>query len=73
MTRNVFCPQYRQCLDRAVARNLTAARFDCSGCYLERTHLPLDTTDYVKSIVLLCAAYRPELYQEYQTWARRTA
>jgi len=68
--RNTSCPQYAKCLSHYAHQNALPDAFDCSQCEHLHDHQPIDPTDYIGSLVLICALFKPELYREFQGWRR---
>ena len=62
--RNVFCPHYKSCLDKAVKQN--SPGFDCSGCEHKNDKVDLGEIDIERSQLLLSAIFKPSLYSEYR-------
>lgn len=60
-TRNVWCPHYAKCLDRAAASKHD--RFDCHGCPLEHdtSHRTDNPTDNFALALLASAVLYPSL------------
>lgn len=62
MNRNVLCPKYDACLDKAVLE--LADDFNCSGCKLERVRLnagDLPASDIEACYKLLAVLFRPDI------------
>jgi hypothetical protein len=60
--RNVFCRDYRKCLDKAIKAGLND--FDCKGCPLEHDETRVD--DLWPCLLLLAAIFKPKLYSNFQ-------
>lgn len=61
--RNIWCPDYSRCLDKAVA---SGQGFDCRGCKREHDQgLKNDVHDLFGCCLLLAALYFPEVYRRY--------
>lgn len=60
MTRNVFCPRYSKCLDRAADNN---TGWDCAGCLhgKEQTF----SGDFMGETLFLWALFKPDLWRAY--------
>lgn len=69
MSRNVLCPHYKDCLDRAVA---TISDFQCDQCNFRQTIENIPFHEMEGCWLLLWRLFRPELYQEWVEYQRLT-
>lgn len=59
--RNIRCPSYSECLDKAVARNLSG--WDCDGCHHSDDEDLIDPLEIEGLAWLLLAVFDEELYK----------
>lgn len=65
MTRNVLCPYYRKCLDKAIHDNLP---WDCSECIHRNERADdIGEIDLMRYQLLLWAIFKPDLYRKYRS------
>jgi hypothetical protein len=68
--RNVRCPHYGECLDRAARAN--AAGFDCDGCARIREAAEINPHEARSCAVLLAVLFVPELHRLYLEEVRKS-
>ena len=62
--RNVLCPDYTRCLDKAVKQKLKG--WTCEGCAKRFVQGHIEETDFVKEWLFLYALFREDLYRKYR-------
>lgn len=62
--RNVLCPDYTKCLDKAVKQKLKG--WTCDGCEKRFVHGHLEATDFTPEHLFLWALFREDLYRAYR-------
>jgi hypothetical protein len=63
--RNVLCPYYLNCLDRAVQQN--SAGWDCSSCRHRNDRANIGEIELERYQLLLWAIFKPDLYKKYRS------
>ncbi len=62
--RNLFCPHYKKCLDRAARLDLSD--FDCAGCSHYNDHADLEEISFFPYWSLIGAIFRPEDFRKFK-------
>ncbi len=72
VTRNIFCPNYSHCLDKAAKQN--APSWECDRCeHRNARDGIINETEFTEFFLLLWAVFRPELYHKYREAQRQEA
>jgi len=61
--RNLSCPFYQECLDKAAKQGLDD--FSCSGCVHIREKTQISADDFWRCCLLFAKIYKPKIYREY--------